>query len=104
MNHHLLYSFHHRPRCYNYNSVLKHYLRSREDPEFDPEDAFKSFFHRIHSHHYDRDDKSDDYGDDETDDDAGNAMAAGDQSAGELIDDFLKRNRARQGLPPPEGY
>ena len=104
MNHQLLYSFHHRPRCYNYNSVLKHYLRSREDPEFDPEDAFNSFFHRIHSHHYDRDDDSDDYGDDETDDDAGNAMAARHKAAGELMDDFIKRNRARQGLAAPKGF
>jgi hypothetical protein len=104
MNHQLLYSLHHRPRRYNYNSVLNHYLRSHDGPKFDPENAFKSFFHRIHSHHCDRDDDSDVYGHDETDNDAGNVMPAGDKSAGELMGDFIKRNRARLGLPAPKGY
>ena len=67
-------------------------------------DTFHSFVHRIHSHNYDRDDDSDDYGDDETDDDADNVMAAGDQSAREYMDDFIKRNRARLGLPMPKGW
>ena len=94
MNHQLLYLFHLRPRRYNYNSVVTHYHRYRGDKEFfNWEDAFRSFLHRIHGHHYNRDD--DDDGDD-------NAVAEGDNSFHEYIDNFTKGNRARLGLPTPK--
>ena len=90
MNHQLLYSFHHRSRRYNYNSVLKHYHSCRGDKEvFSQEDAFQSFVPRFHSHNYDRDDDCDDY-DNDNDDNADDVVADGDKSSQEYMDNFIK--------------
>ena len=98
MNDPLLYLFPHRPRRFTYNSVLKGYHRRRGDKEFfNPENAFQSFVHRLHSDDYDRDEDDEDDTDDEF-------SAEGDQSSLAFMDDFIKRNRAHLGLPAPKEW
>ena len=98
MNDQRFSSFHHRPRRLTYNSILQDYHRRRGDNEFlKPEDAFQSFVHRLHSHDYDRDEDDEEDTDDEF-------LAEGDQSSLEFKDDFIKRNRAHLGLPPPKEW
>ena len=98
MNDSLLSSFHRRPRRFTYNSILQDYHRRRGDPEFfKPDDAFRSFVHRLHSHDDDRDEDDEEDTDDEF-------SAERDPSALEFMDDFIKRNRARLGLPAPKEW
>ena len=104
MSHHLLYSFHHRPRRYHYNSVLKHYHSCRGDKGFfNQKDTFQSFVDQIHTHDYHSDEDEDE--DDADDiDDVDDVVAEGDKSFHEYMDNFIKWNRARLGLPMPKNW
>jgi hypothetical protein len=94
----LLSSFHRRPRRFTYNSILKEYHRRRGNKEsFTPEDAFRPFVHRLHSHDDDRDEEDEDDTDDE-------CSAEREPSSLAFMDDFIKRNRARLGLPAPKDW
>jgi hypothetical protein len=84
-------SFHFRPRRHQYVPIFNDDLSSSGHGQFvHPDPDFQLVLHQIHGH---------DDGDDDDD-----AIAAKKDSVNKYMDNLIKSNRARLGLPMPKAW